>query len=213
MKTSIPLAFNPTFTPGVAGAGTLNFSTYAAAYGFAINRLRAVLDLATGGIIYAVGQGSGMAGSFNSGTNVLTLAANTSACGSGDALVCIYDETGAWAGKWVGVLTASTNLTVVKSSPGVLGMVNIVAAYQGSSTRNQYLKIFDKASNPILETDVPVIVVPCYGYEYNNNIDIPNGGIVFSSGIAYACTANAALNDTTAISIAGNIPIVNMAFN
>ena len=198
MKTSIPLAFNPTFTPGVAGVGTLNFSSYNTAYGFAVNRLLAVLNLATGTIIYAVGQGSAMAGSFNSGTNVLTLAANTSACSSGDTLECIYDapRSEAFPGKFHLVCAASTNITPIKTSPGILG--SVIGGGNGSSGYSAYIKLFDKATAPILGVggDVPAKVFRMYedGPFYQ-----PYSGVTFSNGIWLAVTLGITDTDNTPV--------------
>ena len=213
MKTSIPLAFNPTFTPGVAGVGTLNFSSYNTAYGFAINRLLAVLDLATGTIIYAVGQGSAMAGTFNAGTNVLTLAANTSVASgysSGDTLECIYDapRPEGWPQNFHLVSAANTNATLLKAAPGVLGGA---FTCPGSSNPgiSQYLKIYDLAALPNVGVSVPKLTISTFSSSVSQVV-LPSSGIQFNTGIAIAITAGSA--DTDASAATANGIVVDVFF-
>lgn len=116
MKTI--LSTNPSFTPGAAGAGTLNFSTTP---GFTLNRLLAVLNQTQNVIIYgATVSGKGYT-AFNAGTKVLTLAANTSTGSSGDSLICIYDDPAATVGI-TGALPAGSNTI---GNVGVSGAVEI----------------------------------------------------------------------------------------
>lgn len=116
MKTI--LSTNPSFTPGAAGAGTLNFSTTP---GFTLNRLLAVLNQTRNVIIYgATVSGKGYT-AFNAGTKVLTLAADTSTGSSGDSLICIYDDPAATVGI-TGALPAGSNTI---GNVGVSGAVEI----------------------------------------------------------------------------------------
>ena len=90
MKTV--LENNPIFTPGTAGNGTLNFANV---IGFNINRLMAVINQTRNTIIYAEAQNNlGWANSnaWNSTTNILTLAADTSSHSSSDILQVVYDS-------------------------------------------------------------------------------------------------------------------------
>jgi hypothetical protein len=91
---------------------------------------------------------------------------------------------------------ASTNLTSIKASAGTiygLAVSNVNAAAR-------YLKLYNKASAPVVATDIPVLVIP-----------IPATGFVapsigalghrFSTGIAIAITAAVADTDATAVAL------------
>lgn len=83
------LNFAPTFTPGGAGAGTLNFSGYS---GFSLRNLLAVINETRGVIIYCPADGAAKGySSFNSGTSTITLSADTTGHSAGDVLSCVYD--------------------------------------------------------------------------------------------------------------------------
>lgn len=88
---------------------------------------------------------------------------------------------------------ATTNATSVKAGSGVL--TDIFAANTSAAVR--YLKLYNKASAPIVGIDTPIMTLP-----------IPAGGSIaprigfalgFSSGIAYAITGGIADNDATAV--------------
>jgi hypothetical protein len=98
------LQFNPVFTPGAAGVGTLDFSMYP---NFNLDKLYAVIDLTTNIPLYipgAPGLGvasvSSPASGFNSAANgtILTLQVNTSACNSSDRLSIFYDTQPGYGG-------------------------------------------------------------------------------------------------------------------
>lgn len=83
------LAFNPTFTPGGSGVGTLNFSGYS---GFSLRGLLAVInETQNGALIYCPAAGNGYT-AYNSGTSTITLAFDTTGYSSGDVLSCLYDN-------------------------------------------------------------------------------------------------------------------------
>lgn len=97
---------------------------------------------------------------------------------------------------------ATTNLTSVKATAGTL--YNISASNTNAAAR--YLKLYNKASAPVLGTDVPVLTMV-----------LPPGGTVdhdfglighrFATGIALALTTGAADNDTGAVA-AGEIKVM-----
>jgi hypothetical protein len=97
------LQFNPVFTPGAAGVGTLDFSMYP---NFALDKLYAVIDLTTNIPLYipgAPGLGvsvSNQASGFNSAANgtILTLQTSTSSCSSSDRLSIFYDTQPGYGG-------------------------------------------------------------------------------------------------------------------
>lgn len=97
---------------------------------------------------------------------------------------------------------ATTNLTSVKNSAGTL--YNLVARNTGAAAA--YLKLYNKASAPVVATDVPVLV-----------IEIAAGGLVplsfgavghrFATGIALAITGAQADTDATAVA-AGQVRVL-----
>jgi hypothetical protein len=92
---------------------------------------------------------------------------------------------------------ATTNATSVKASAGRLYKIrgyNAAAAVR-------YLKIYNKASAPIVGTDVPVVTIALKAADAFD-IDFVNIGQYFATGIAYALTTGAADNDTGALTLA-----------
>lgn len=89
---------------------------------------------------------------------------------------------------------ASTNITAVKTSPGSIASVSV---YNGNAAV-RYLKLYNKATAPVLASDVPVVTLPIAP---SGNLTIePPGGINFSLGIHYAITSGVADTDTGAVS-------------
>ena len=221
MKTV--LSTNPTFTPGTPGTGYLDFTGVS---GFSINRLYAVVNITRNAVIYAEGQNGSGLNNWNSGNNRLYPQFDTSSHNSGDLLQCIYDDA------TVGVNTnsiivpptistgytnyhhlvtaATTNLTVVKNGPGVIGSMYLNCVNTGAAA--PYLKIFDKSTAPILGTDTPKLTISILsngGYSaYNvlggSTYQVPPAGLRFLNGISYAVTNAPADTDTTA-TVAGCI--------
>lgn len=88
---------------------------------------------------------------------------------------------------------ATVNLTSVKTSAG--NVIDIFALNTNAAIR--YLKLYNKASAPVVASDVPVLVIPL---PPSQQIRIaPNGPIRFATGIAYAMTAAIANTDATAV--------------
>lgn len=91
---------------------------------------------------------------------------------------------------------ASTNLTVVKASPGKIYKVR---AFNNGSTA-VFLKMFNKTTNPTLGSDTVFdkfeILAGSAGAGF---IDDTNLGQAYSVGIAYALTAGFADSDTSPI--------------
>ena len=91
------------------------------------------------------------------------------------------------------VSAATTNATSVKTTPGVIAA--IFASNTSASWR--WLKLFNKTSAPNVGTDTPVATIgipPGQSVAFSNAMPLK-----FTTGIAYAITANPADNDTTAI--------------
>lgn len=88
---------------------------------------------------------------------------------------------------------ASTNTTLVKASAGrVLSVevANVTAA-------TVFLKLYNKASVPVIGTDIPVFVIPV-APNSARSISLAVG-YAFSAGIAYAITGGAADADASAV--------------
>lgn len=102
---------------------------------------------------------------------------------------------------------ASTNATSAKASAGKVH--NIVGWNAAAALR--YLKLYNKASAPTVGTDTPVLTIPLQNGALFN-IQFPNGGMYFSTGIAYALTVNAADSDATALT-AADVLGLNIAYS
>lgn len=94
------------------------------------------------------------------------------------------------------VSAASTNATSVKASAGAVGFiyaVNLNAAVR-------YLKLYNKASAPTVGTDTPIATLPIPAATTGAGFTLPiPGGVLFSTGIAFALTTGAADSDTAAV--------------
>lgn len=106
------------------------------------------------------------------------------------------------------ISAASTNATGLKASAGVLGMcvvTNVNAAVR-------YLKLYNKASAPTVGTDTPVQVYAIPGSTTGGGIavPIPDRGLAFSTGIAFAMTTGVAHTDTNGV--AANEIVINLGY-
>jgi hypothetical protein len=102
--------------------------------------------------------------------------------------------------------TADTNLDTAKASAG-----RLYSGYVSNTNANpRFLKIYDKASNPVLASDTPKWTVMIPGNASGVSGSIKFHGLQFSSGIAIAITGAVGDTDTTAIS--ANEVIVNLGY-
>lgn len=102
----------------------------------------------------------------------------------------------------------TNNLTSLKATGGVvLGIqtLNINAAAC-------YLKLYNKAIAPVVASDVPVMVImmPGNATGAGNNVPIPQGGINFPLGIAFAIVTG--IGDTNNTSPAASEVVVNIQY-
>jgi hypothetical protein len=93
---------------------------------------------------------------------------------------------------------ASINLTSVR---------NVAATLSGGYLRNRsaaekYVKFYNKASAPVVASDVPVITVGIPAAGFINIGDLVGWGMRFSIGIAFAITGAYADADATAVAAA-----------
>ena len=100
------VSFTPTFTPGNAGLGTLDFTSYP---GFTLGRLYAVINVTQNTPLYIPGTPQyGFAG-FANNASVIQLSANTSAYSSTDRLDIFYETTpGVWTPDGSGNMAAES---------------------------------------------------------------------------------------------------------
>lgn len=97
--------------------------------------------------------------------------------------------------------TNATSLVVGNTRLHFLSAHNTSAAVK-------YLKLYNKATAPVVATDVPKLVFPIPAGSYVNP-DITNG-LKFTAGIAFAITGAVADTDTTAT--AANDVIMNYGY-
>lgn len=104
--------------------------------------------------------------------------------------------------------TSSTNATSLKASPGKVYSVSVLNV----DNNDFFIKFYDKASAPVVGTDVPVLVLRISRI----TTDIANGipthytfpeGIYFSTGIAFATTTGILDSNTGVISVTSQCPI------
>lgn len=99
----------------------------------------------------------------------------------------------------------TTNATSLKTSAGTLYGIQVF----NNSTTIGYLKLYNKASSPTVGTDTPikVIMIPVSSGVV---VTIPEQGVAFSTGIAYAVTGGIANSDTTVV--AASAFIINIDY-
>lgn len=90
--------------------------------------------------------------------------------------------------------TADTNLAVIKATPGTIYGGVIYNSGAGAA----YLKLYNKATAPVLASDVPVMVIPIAATGAAQ-LDLGTLGYRFSTGIAYSINGAAADTGTTAV--------------
>lgn len=99
----------------------------------------------------------------------------------------------------------STMLTSVKGSPV---NINNVTVQNLNATTTYYLKLYNKATAPVLASDIPVFVFAVKPLE---TLVLPISNTRLGTGIAYAVTGGIANTDTTAVATANDI-IVNINY-
>lgn len=103
---------------------------------------------------------------------------------------------------------ATTNETVVKSSPGTISTISAVGMAEEAMS---FLKLYNKATAPVLATDVPVMTIPIPTHTQGAGIVIPiPNGLNFSNGIALALTSG--IEDTNAVAVLANQVVLNFTY-
>jgi hypothetical protein len=96
----------------------------------------------------------------------------------------------------------STNATSVKGSSGAIFNMIIHNTHSGGGSGSAIaFRLYDKATAPIVGTDVPMIVIHV---QSNDSKEINfTSGITFVNGIAYSITDGSSLMDATVVSADG----------
>jgi hypothetical protein len=128
---------------------------------------------------------------------------------TGNSIVSqVLNNTGTSGVKTYKIIsTASTNENVVKASGGNLGSIIAI----GLTSDVRFLKLYNKATTPILATDVPKLTIPIPANTQGAGIAISfNDSIDFDLGIGIAITSGSADDNTGAVG-AGDV-IVNLIY-
>lgn len=96
--------------------------------------------------------------------------------------------------------TASTNATLIRGSAGSVFNI-IVHNTHGGVGSSITLRFYDKATAPVVGTDVPMIIIHI-GANTSKELNFTSG-ITFKNGIAYSLTAGDSLMDATAVDADG----------
>jgi len=98
--------------------------------------------------------------------------------------------------------TADTNATLLKGAPGAIFNMIIHNTHSGGGGGSAIaFRLYDKATAPIVGTDVPMIVIQI---QSNDSKEINfTSGITFVNGIAYSITDGSSLMDATVVSADG----------
>lgn len=94
---------------------------------------------------------------------------------------------------------ASNNLTSVKASAGCIHAIQVGSP----STGLKYLKIYDKASAPVVASDTPILTITVAASS-STPVNLGPTGLACSSGIAFAIVAGEADTDSTNVA-AGDV--------
>ena len=99
------------------------------------------------------------------------------------------------------ISATTTNATAVSNAPAKMTILHLVNTGDGV----RFFKLYNKASAPIVGTDVPLITVGISAVS-SSNFTLPAlVGIDFSIGISFAITLGAADNDTTPLTVAADV--------
>ena len=98
--------------------------------------------------------------------------------------------------------TATTNATSVRGSAGSVFNIIVHNTHSGGGSGSAIaLRFYDKATAPVVGTDVPMIIIHV---QSNDSKEINfTSGITFKNGIAYSITDGTALLDATPVSADG----------
>jgi hypothetical protein len=99
------------------------------------------------------------------------------------------------------ISATTTNATAVSSVPANISILHM----ENSGDGVRYVKFYNKASAPVVGTDVPLITIGIPAVS-SSSFTLPALiGIDFSIGISFAITLGAADNDATPLTVAANV--------
>jgi hypothetical protein len=99
------------------------------------------------------------------------------------------------------ISATTTNATEVSSVPANISILHM----ENSGDGVRYVKFYNKASAPVVGTDVPLITIGIPAVS-SSSFTLPAlVGIDFSIGISFAITLGAADSDTTPLTVAANV--------
>jgi hypothetical protein len=99
------------------------------------------------------------------------------------------------------ISATTTNATAVSSVPANVSILHM----ENSGDGVRYVKLYNKASAPVVGTDVPLITIGIPAVS-SSSFTLPALiGIDFSIGISFAITLGAADTDTTPLTVAANV--------
>lgn len=98
--------------------------------------------------------------------------------------------------------TASTNATLIRGSAGSVFNIIVHNTHGGGGGGSTItLRFYDKATAPVVGTDVPMIIIHV-GSGTSKELNFTSG-ITFKNGITYSITAGNSLLDATAVDADG----------
>lgn len=167
---------------GLVTVGTTT-DAEAAGNGSLVALLKRLRTLLSAGLPAALGGAGGLKSEL-----VAALPAGTNTVGS----VSLVPITSGGVSIYKNIDVNATG-QVVKGSAGQVYTI----AVQNSFSAERYLKLYNKATAPVVGTDVPVmtIMIPRLANSGQVNVEIPQGA-AFSNGIGVAATTAVADNDT-----------------
>ena len=98
------------------------------------------------------------------------------------------------------ISATGVNATSVKTSSAKMTILHIV---NGAATL-RYFKLYDKASAPVVGTDVPLITITL-SPAAASSFALPLSGIDFANGLAFASTLGVADSDSTPYTVTGEV--------
>lgn len=106
------------------------------------------------------------------------------------------------------ISTASTNSNLILNSSAQVPLISAI----GLTSTVRFLKIYDKATAPVVGTDSPVLTIPVPANTQGAGVVMSFGSVplYFQNGLGIAITSGSADNDTGAVG-AGDV-IVNLSY-
>lgn len=96
--------------------------------------------------------------------------------------------------------TASTNATLIRGSAGSIFNIIVHNTHAGGGS-SITVRLYDKATAPVVGTDVPMII---FHVQSNDSKELNfTSGITFKNGIGYSITAGNSLLDATPVDADG----------